>query len=131
MSVITIAKPQIEIDASIKSLVQEETERCTIVHCRLYTNYLNRVRIWPETYLVEEDGNRKKMIKAFNISLMPYWTAHRIINGQIRFSLVFEGLSRNCDQFFLLEDIPEPKGFYSNKIHRNITDVYQAEILIK
>lgn len=128
MSTIIIAKPQIEIDASIKELVQQQTERCTIVHCRFYSAFADRVRIWPTTFLIEDDGHRKKLIKAFNISLMPEWTAHYIIDDYIWFSLVFEGLSKNCREFYLLEDIPEPDGFFTENISRNTTDVYQAEV---
>ena len=125
---VTIAKPQIEIDEAIKELVQHQTESCTIVHCRFYTEEPTGVRIWPTTFLIEDNGRRCKLIKAFNISMMPHWTHHFVFNDLIRFTLVFEGLTKNCKTFNLLEDITEPFAFYSKGISRNSSDVYYAEI---
>ncbi|MEJ7585960.1 MAG: hypothetical protein WKI04_00210 [Ferruginibacter sp.] len=128
MSLITIAKPQVEIDDAVKELLAEQTEECTIVHCRYFTGEAAGVRIWPSTYLEENKGRRCKLIKNFNISIMPEWTYHFIENKFIRFTLVFEALSRNCQFFYLLEDIPQPFGFYSNKILKNNSGVYTIEV---
>lgn len=126
-----LAKPQIEIDKAVKELVQQQTERCTILHCRFFTKELCGVRIWPETFLKEDTGHKSKLIKAFNISLMPYWTEHFIINDFIRFTLVFEGLSKACLFFHLQEEIPEDYAFYSKEIKRNKTDVYLTEVFVE
>lgn len=123
-----LASPQIEIDKSIKELIQQQTERCTIVHCRFFTKELCGVRIWPQTFLIEDSGKKCKLIKTFNISLMPDWTEHFVINDFIRFTLVFEGLRRHCRFFYLREEIPEEYAFYSKEIKRNATDVYLAEV---
>src|SRR6185436_3702646 len=128
MSSITIARPQVEIDNAIKELVAQQTEECTIVHCRYFTVEPTGVRIWPSTYLVEDGGSRCKLIKNFNISIMPEWTFHIIENEFIRFTLVFEALSRECRHFHLLEDIPQPFGFYSNKVRKNSSGVYTVEV---
>ena len=128
MSSISIARPQVEIDEAIQELVAQQTEECTIVHCRYFTNEPTGVRIWPSTYLVEEGGRRCKLIKNFNISIMPEWTFHIIENEFIRFTLVFEALSRECSHFHLLEDIPQPFGFYSDKVLKNTTGVYTVEV---
>ncbi|MEO8769956.1 MAG: hypothetical protein ABI402_07720 [Ferruginibacter sp.] len=125
---ITIAKPQVEIDAALKELVQHETEKCTIVHCRLYSTEDTMLRIWPSTFLIEDDGSRRKLIKEFNISIAPDWTLFPIGNSYAGFTLVFEGLSRGCESFHLLEDISEPGGFYTDAILRNRTDVYEVVI---
>jgi hypothetical protein len=125
----TIAKPQIEIDKSIEELIQHQTERCTIVHCRFFSKELCGVRIWPSTFLIEDDGRKCRLIKAFNISVMPDWTEHFIVNNFIRFTLVFEGLSKTCMSFHLQEIIPEQYAFYTNEIKRNSTDVYSEEVL--
>jgi hypothetical protein len=124
----TIAKPQIEVDEAIKELIERETERCVIVHCRYYVEELSAVRIWPSTYLIQDNGLKSKLLKTFNISLMPDWTEHFVINDFIRFTLVFEGLSKSCKSFYLLEDIREPYAFYSHEITRNKTDVYLTEV---
>ena len=110
-----LAKPQIEIDKAVKELVQQQTERCTIVHCRFFTQELCGVRIWPETFLKEDTGRKCKLIKAFNISLMPYWTEHFIINDFIRFTLVFEGLSKACLFFICRKRYPKIMPFTVKK----------------
>ena len=56
----TIAKPQIEVDEAIKELIELETERCVIVHCRYYVEELSAVRIWPSTYLIQDNGAEKQ-----------------------------------------------------------------------
>ncbi|MEO7523833.1 MAG: hypothetical protein ABIT58_07045 [Ferruginibacter sp.] len=128
INTVTIAKPQVVIDEAVKLLTKEELEKCTIVHCKLYSSEESMLRIWPSTFLIENDGSRRELIKAFNISLMPDWTVYPSGNSMIGFTLVFEGLSKNCNSFQLLEDIPEPGGFYTDTILRNKTDVYQAEV---
>jgi len=128
MSSITIAKPAVIIDEELKQLIAHQKEECTIVHCRYFTGEPTGVRIWPSTFLVEESGKRCKLIKNFNISIMPEWTFHFIENEFIRFTLVFEALNRDCTYFHLLEDIPQPYGFYSNKIRKNNSGVYTVEV---
>ena len=124
----TIAKPDIEVDQEVKKLIQHETERCVIVHCRFFVQEMSAVRIWPTTYLIPDSGRKSKLIKPFNIALMPNWTEHFVMNDFIRFTLVFEGLSKTCKSFYLLEDIREPYAFYTKKITRNTTDVYSTEV---
>lgn len=128
MNTATIVKPQVALDEVVKALTVEELEKCTIVHCKLYNSQDTMLRIWPSTFLIENDGSRRELIKAFNISLMPDWTMYPNGNTHIGFTLVFEGLGKSCSSFQLLEDIPEPGGFYTSTILRNKTDVYQVEV---
>ncbi len=128
MSSVTIAKPQVQIDEAVKELISLQPEQCTIVHCRYYTTEPAGVRIWPSTFLVSDDGTRTKLVKAFNISIMPEWTFHFTENDYIRFTLVFEGLPQTCQKFYVLEEIPQPYGFYSEMILRNNSGVYTAEV---
>jgi len=123
---IEIAKHQVEIDAAIKELLQLQPEKCTIVHCRYAIEGGSMYRIWPQTFLIEDNGSRRKLIKAFNITLMPHWTLYFAEVGVVRFTLIFEGLSRSCSSFTLLEDIPEPGGFYTDVVLRNNSDVYEV-----
>lgn len=120
--------PDVEIDKAIKEMIQHQTESCTIVHCRFFIKELAAVRIWPSTFLIEDSGRKCKLIKAFNISIMPDWTQHFVVNDFIRFTLVFEGLSKPCKSFYLQEEIPELYAFYSTEILRNSTDVYTTEV---
>ena len=130
MSSVTIAKPQVQIDEAVKELIALQPEQCSIVHCRYYTTEPAGVRIWPTTYLVGDDGIRSKLVKAFNISIMPQWTFHFTENDYIRFTLVFEALSESCRKFYVLEDIRQPYGFYSEMISKNSSGVYTAEVFV-
>lgn len=84
------------------------------------------MRIWPETFLVEDTGHRRQLLKALGISVYPHWTRYWIFNNFVRFTLVFEGLSTACRSFCVEEAIPEPYGFYSEQVARNATDVYKV-----
>ena len=110
-----------EVSFEVSSLVLEE--RTTIVHCTLLEDSF--IRIWPTTYLVQEDGGRKPMIQAFNIVAYPNW---KLVPAGHRFTLVFEGLDKGCAVFEMVEDIPEPGGFRSGPLQRNKTDVYSLEV---
>lgn len=110
-----------EITFEVSSDVLEE--RTTIVHCILLEDSF--IRIWPTTYLVQDDGVRKPMIQAFNIVSYPNW---KLVPAGHRFTLVFEGLDKGCSVFELVEDIPEPGGFRSGPLQRNSSDVYSLEV---
>lgn len=103
----------------IKTL--ESEERQTIVHCTCGDDYA--YRIWPSTFLIERGtGRRAGLITAFNISFAPQWT----LNDGKGFTLIFEGLSKECSVFDLKEIIPQEGGFEITGIRRNQTDVYQV-----
>jgi hypothetical protein len=116
------------IDEKIKEEIKDDSEKCTIVHCRFYCDSPTAMRIWPETVLIEDTGRDARLIKALGISVMPAWTPVNINNGFIKFTLLFEGLSGDCKRFVLYERIPEPMGFISNVINRNDKDVYQVQL---
>ncbi len=98
-------------------------EQCTIVHVQYYG--YGPIRIWASTFLVQDNGIRKKLLQAYNISLYPVWKEIRFGH---RFTLLFEGIDKDCQLFDLFEDIPEPDGFYIQGIERNETDVYWLSI---
>ncbi|MDO8999784.1 MAG: hypothetical protein Q7W45_08465 [Bacteroidota bacterium] len=108
-------------EIEIKTL--ECKERQTIVHCTCGEDYA--YRIWPTTFLIEHGtGKEAKLITVFNISLAPEWT----LNDGKGFTLIFEGLSKNCHIFDLKEIIPEEGGFEVLGIRRNNTDVYHISL---
>ncbi len=113
---------KIEIKEEVKTL--ESEERQTIVHCSCGTpEEVYAVRIWPSTYLVEHGSDRRaKLLTAFNISFAPQWT----VNDGRGFTLIFEGLSKGCQSFDLIEMIPQDGGFEVFNIPRNNMDVYQV-----
>ena len=103
----------------VKTLQSEE--RQTIVHCSCREDYAYRV--WPTTFLIEHGtGKRAGLITAFNISFAPQWT----FNDGKGFTLIFEGLSKECSVFDLKEIIPQEGGFEVKGIQRNNADVYQV-----
>jgi hypothetical protein len=103
--------------------VIESEERQTIVHCYCSPEESEAYRIWPSTFLVEKESGRKaKLITAFNISFAPVWT----FNDGKGFTLIFEGLSKGCTSFDLIESIPQAGGFEIRNIPRNHSDVYQV-----
>lgn len=124
----TISKPKIKVDEEILHFLQTEEQRTTIVHCRIYSPFPTLARIWKSTYLVEENGRKVSLIKAFNIAMAPDWTWFISGDGLVCFTLLFEGLSKDCHLFHLWEDIDEPGGFYSGKVERNKSDVYVVDL---
>ncbi len=116
------------ISHQVKEATKTEEERQTIVHCRYKSFFSTGLRIWKSTYLVEDAGRKAQLLNAFDISLMPDWYFCQAKGGFCHFTLVFEGLSNECNSFYLREIIPEPGGFYSDKIGRNKTDVYEVEV---
>lgn len=116
-----IVKEQVEEELEVKML--ESEERQTIVHCKCDGDGSEAYRIWPSTYLVEHGSDRRaKLLTAFNISFAPQWT----LNDGKGFTLIFEGLSKGCQSFDLIEMIPQAGGFEVFNIQRNNMDVYQV-----
>src|ERR1017187_1959943 len=107
-----------------KTKTLECEERQTIIHCTYSPE--SAVRIWPSTFLIEkESGQRAKLLTAFNISFAPEWTFATLGN---KFTLIFEGLSKGCSQFDLMEIIPLPDPFVVRNIQRTQNDVYNISI---
>lgn len=118
----TELEQETETVTELQTEVAEEGQ--TIVHCVCGQDAA--YRIWPSTYLIEYGSNRKaKLVTAFNISFYPYWTLKD--KGQ-KFTLIFEGLSKECAVFDLQEVIPQEGGFLVKSIVRNQTDVYTVQI---
>lgn len=120
---IQTAKPLFSPKVDFKTAPLQETERSTIVHCSLAD--ADAIRIWPTTYLVQDNGERKNLLHAFRISPYPYWT---VVQPGHTFTLVFEGLDKTCLLFDLLEEIPQEGGFFIENIERNKTDVYHLDV---
>lgn len=119
----TIKAPLFKPDIGFKADFQALEEKMVIVHVSV--NEESLIRIWPTTFLIQEDGTRKKLLQAYNITKYPMWKW--VLKGH-RFTLVFEGLDKYCLLFDLLEDIPDEGGFHVENIERNKSDVYQIYI---
>ncbi|MCH6198613.1 hypothetical protein MMU07_03410 [Aquiflexum sp. LQ15W] len=126
----TITKPQVDVDQelleSAKTSVQEENQ--VIVHVSVSISFPPLgMRIWPSTFLIPRDGSpQAKLLHVEGISKAPQWT---IVSGRrYSFTLIFEGLSKDCQVFDLEEDIPSPSRFQYNGIIRNQSDVYRLHL---
>ncbi len=115
-------------EVNVQTDIQEDKEKCTIVHCRIFCSPESLVRIWPEVCLMEDTGRDCRLVHAIGIALYPQWTVAEVQNGYFTFTLVFEGLSDACKEFLLYEKIPEPGGFVGQVTPRNSTDVYEVEL---
>lgn len=105
-------------------------EQQVIVHCQFNPgNYhYPLLRIWPTTFLKPKGSSKEsKLLQAFNISFYPEWLKIKPLRPHA-FTLIFEGLPKDTVSFDLLEDIPEPGGFFVPDIPRNQTDVYSITI---
>ncbi len=99
MSPVT-SKPVFRPDINFKLDEQFLEERTTIVHCT-YSSW-GTIRIWPSTFLVQQDGQRKRLLHAFNIAEYPTW---KWVEKDHEFTLIFEGLDKDCALFNLFEGV--------------------------
>ena len=126
----TITKPEKakiapELKESIKTLAEEESQ--IIVHLHFHVDWFLRIRIWKTTFLQpHQNGNKSALVHAENISFHPDWTVCKA--GKNTCTLFFKGLPKDCTVFDLIEEIPEPGGFYFPNIQRNNWDVYNLQI---
>jgi hypothetical protein len=125
-----ISSQSVELDPDLKDelLSQVHEEGTVIVHC-LFNAFVDAgIRIWPTTFLVDSStGERSRLLHAENITYAPLWTA--IDSGKsYRFTLIFSALPKSCTFFDLLEDIPQPGGFFVHNIKRNKSDIYQVRV---
>jgi hypothetical protein len=122
MSTSNTTLPDSTPSISEKAKTLESEERQTILHCSMEEGEY-AYRVWPSTFLIERgSGRRAKLITAFNVSFAPEWT----LNDGKGFTLIFEGLSKTCTLFDLVETIPQDGGFEVKGIVRNKTDVYHV-----
>ena len=125
--IITEPKVDIEEKLSVKAREATEVERQVIVHAKVgIGNDVMGVRIWASTFLIPYGGGSKsKLLNTENIALFPQWLTVGY-KPYHNFTLIFEGLPRNCTQFDIVEQIPESGGFEARGILRNASDVYEV-----
>jgi hypothetical protein len=120
-----------EIDVEVLTNIDPGTldDSYVYVHCYFRNKWENMlIRIWKTTFLVDTfSDNRAQLVHAENISIAPVWT--HIPDGNVyAFLLIFSGLPKSCKLFDLVEEIPEPGGFFIQNISRNETDVYHIDV---
>lgn len=121
-----------KIDEELKYNVQHfvDDEQQVIVHCKYAASTEgDMIRIWKSTFLYARDSTHKsKLINTQKISIYPQWTQLEA-NKAFYFTLIFAGLPRDCKSFDLIENIPEPGGFFVIGINRNKVDVYNVDVI--
>lgn len=126
----TITRPKTEIDAEIlEQIVSDEAvEKQVIVKCSFKNGPMEQlIRIWNSTFLIPTgDSHKSKLLNIDNITFFPMWTVIKPFE-LFQFTLIFEGLSKDCKSFDLIEEIPQSGGFSVLGIPRNQTDVYHVE----
>jgi hypothetical protein len=127
MSTTTKENPAIQPIVAEETVVLEQSH--VYVHCYFNNTVKDMlIRIWKTTFLIDKtSSHRSKLVHIENISYAPQWT---IIpeNKLFQFLLIFEALPKGCEIFDLLEDIPQPGGFFIADIMRNKKDVYHVYI---
>lgn len=122
-------KPAVDVDTLTAIDASTLEDSFVYVHCYFQNAYKDMlIRIWRTTYLIDRSsGTRSKLVHAENISLAPVWT--QVPDGaNYSFLLIFNALPKSCQMFDLLEDIPQPGGFFFEAITRNQTDVYHIDL---
>ena len=119
-----------EKSISISPVIQHQLaeQGSTILHC--HVRNAQRLQICKSTYLRQNSGGDKSLIHAEGIAVEPEWTV--ITKRNYVFTLVFEGLDKDCTSFEMIEDEPLNNPFESNfyvePTARNSTDVYNVKI---
>ena len=125
-------KPIIETGLLEETATETQEEKQVIMHCTFYVPLgFFTMRIWPTTYLkVRGLKHRSKILNAYSIYFYPKWGS--VCAGSLTtFTLVFEGLPKDCTSFYLIEYTSDKGAFYTKPIQRNIFDVYWVDVFAK
>lgn len=124
-----IIQPHIAPELLEALRLQMDAERQVIVHVQMIRSiFPNKCRVWPEICLSDQaSDSRSPLLHAENISLYPQWT-HVPPLTPYGFTLLFAALPATCTRFDLLEEIPEPGGFFIRNIERKPEDIYLLTI---
>ncbi len=125
------AKTKPDIDSALLVSIDPQTltDSFVYVHCYFQNEWQDAlVRIWKTTFLIDRaSGLKSGLIHAENISIAPLWTLIQD-NTTHSFLLIFDALPKSCNQFDLIEEIPQPGGFHAANIRRNQNDVYHIDL---
>ncbi|MBT8191596.1 MAG: hypothetical protein HKO89_07330 [Saprospiraceae bacterium] len=129
MSSILIEEPKINISPSLLEELEHQIHEQgqVVVHCILESLFPTYIRIWPTTYLYDQNSPHKsELVHAEKISYFPVWTLTE--GGETYFSLIFSGLPKTCLVFDLIEHCSNESGaFKVLSIPRNEQDVYYVQ----
>jgi hypothetical protein len=125
---VPFTKIETAINAKAKRqlLNKTSTEAQTVIHGSYKGDFSNdKCRICKPVYLVDSDSLIKsKLVYADGIEFYPKW--NNVADGETKyFTLVFEGLPKECKAFdFIESEIEWEQPFIEEDIPRNSTDVY-------
>ena len=121
--------PVISRELKEELLTDFHEEGMVIVHCTYDAEIDGGIRIWRTTFLVDQvSGHRSPLHHAERITMAPAWLP---VPAGMRhtFTLIFGPLPGSCTVFDLVEEIPEPGGFFVPEIRRNQEDVYRVKVV--
>ncbi len=125
------AKPEVDIDLLYAIHPELLHDAYTYVHIHVPRTIEELlIRIWKTTSLVDKtSGLKAGLIHAENIMFAPRWT---IVPRHFTYTflLVFNSLPKSSRMFDLVEEIPQPGGFYIPNIIRNESDVYHLDLTL-
>jgi hypothetical protein len=124
-----VTKPKIDTEV-LSSIATEFLEDSFVyVHCYFENTTKDMlIRIWRTTYLIDRSSSsRSELVHIENITFAPLWTLIPD-NATYNFLLVFSALPKSCTHFDLVEERPQPGGFFIQGIQRNERDVYHVDI---
>lgn len=124
------AKPVVDLDILFAERPDLQNEAYVYIHCQVPVSEQELlIRIWKTTFLIDrEKGSRSGLVHVKNITYAPSWTLVPV-NQEYTFLLIFQGLPKSCRIFDLVEEIPQPGGFFVGSICRNNRDVYHVNVL--
>lgn len=112
----------------IESLSKIEEEGQITIILNFKSVYPMSQRFWPSIELRSQvNGERAKLIQTLGLNPFPQWT-HCAAGKQYQFCLIFESLSKEVTIFSIIEEIPEPGGYFEPNILRNKSDVYRISM---
>jgi hypothetical protein len=120
------------IDTEVLFSIHPEWLHDSYVYVHAHVNEADQemlVRIWKSTFLLDKrSGSKSALVHAENITFAPVWT---IVpkNFSYTFLLIFHALPKSCTVFDLVEQIPQPGGFFIPDIMRNKSDVYHLNLI--
>lgn len=122
----TLIDEKTEIAPELLAQINCDEEKQVIIHARTTNvyNYNCTIRVWPTIYLFPKNSSiRCNLIESYNIAKYPIW--HNLSpKSTHHFTLIFQGLPKDCEMFDIIEIIPEQGGFEVKGIQRNREDVY-------
>ncbi|MBC8266347.1 MAG: hypothetical protein H8E84_05215 [Flavobacteriales bacterium] len=123
-----IIKPKTKVDTKIRNKAKEQSseKRQVIIHGIIRPMMGASIDLFKDDIFLFPHGYDKKCKLVYSKNIAIYPDKYEIPSLTIHnFTMVFEGLPKDCITFDLIEDIKESGGFVEKNISRNFSDVYE------